>query len=465
MEERERDNEQTTVEEIVQLVRSVTSPKVIRERLLDFHSNDIADALDEMKRNERAILYRLMEVDDLASVLEYNDQADIYLEEMNPQKAADILSHMEPDDAVDLIKNTDSRLKMVWMSLMDEVHRNNIMRLASYDEETIASRMTTNFISLSASLTIKEAMSSLIKQAEDHDNISQLYVVDDRGYYYGELDLKELILARQNTPLEDIITTEYPYVYADELIEDCLEKLKNYSEGSIPVLSDENRILGVITSQDIVEVVDDEMSEDYAKFAGLTAEEDLREPLLDSLKKRLPWLLLLLAMGFLVSSVVGVFEHVVATLPLIMSFQSMILDMSGNVGTQSLAVTIRVLMDEKLTAKDKFHLVLKEMRVGLVNGMLLGSMAFVGVGLFVWFAKGYTPAHAFAVSGCLGVALLIAMIISSGVGTLIPLFFKQVGVDPAVASGPLITTITDLVGVVTYYGLAWLFLLQLISIV
>lgn len=458
-EERKENNEQN----ITDLFRSSLSPKAISEKLKDYHENDIADALEEMKPNERAILYRLMDIDDLADVMEHADNADDYLEEMSPQKAADVLARMEPDTAVDLIKNTDSRDKEVWLALMDEVHRNNITKLASYDEDTIASRMTTNFVSFSSDLSIKDAMKSLVRQAESHDNISQLYVVDNKGIYYGEIDLKDLILARQTETLEDIVVTQYPYVYASEKIEDCLEKIKDYSEESIPVLSEDNRILGVITSQDVVEVVDDEMGEDYAKLGGLTAEEDLNEPLKESVRKRFPWLALLLILGLGVSSVVGLFETVVATLPMIMAFQSMILDMSGNVGTQSLAVTIRVLMDEQLTGKDKVHLVFKEMRVGLVNGLILGVLAFAGVGAFIMLFKHYPAGNAFAVSGCIGISLAVAMLISSAVGTVIPIFFKQIGIDPAVASGPLITTVTDLVGVVTYYGMAWILLIEMLG--
>lgn len=457
--ERNDNNEQ----DIVDLIRSDLSPKVIKEKLQDYHENDIADALENMKPHERQILYRLMSVEDLSDVMEHTDEADDYLEEMNPRKASDILAHMEPDVAVDLLKNSDSRSKTVWLELMDEVHRNNITRLASYDEDTIGSRMTTNFVSFSSDLTIKDAMRSLIRQAEDHDNISQLYVVDEKGIYYGEIDLKDLILARQDTKIEDIVVTEYPYLYADEKIEDCVERLKDYSEESIPILSDDNRILGVVTSQDVVEVVDSEMGDDYAKLGGLTAEEDLNEPLKESVRKRFPWLALLLVLGLGVSSVVGMFETVVAALPMIMAFQSMILDMSGNVGTQSLAVTIRVLMDEKLTGKDKAHLVFKEMRVGLVNGVILGLLAFAGVGVFIMLFRHYGFHESFAISGCIGISLAAAMLISSAVGTVIPIFFKQIGVDPAVASGPLITTITDLVGVVTYYGLAWLLLIEMLG--
>ena len=224
-------------------------------------------------------------------------------------------------------------------------------------------------------------------------------------------------------------------------------------------LDNDNRLIGVITSANIVDLVDDEMGEDYAKLAGLTAEEDLKEPLKESMKKRMPWLIVLLGLGMVVSSVVGIFEKVVTNLPIIMCFQSLILDMAGNVGTQSLAVTIRVLMDESLTGKQKLELVFKEMRIGLCNGGVLGLMSFVLIGLYIWLFKGKTLIFAFAVSACIGSSLLLAMLISSAVGTCIPLFFKKIHIDPAVASGPLITTVNDLVAVISYYGLSWIFLI------
>lgn len=209
---------------------------------------------------------------------------------------------------------------------------------------------------------------------------------------------------------------------------------------------------------------DDEIGEDYAMLAGLTAEEDLSEPLKESMKKRLPWLLVLLGLGLLVSGVVGVFERVVSQLTLIMAFQSLILDMAGNVGTQSLAVTIRVLTDENLTFRQKTHLVSKEMKVGLCNGLILGVLSFLFVGLYIMLFKGKEVVFSFAVSGCIGVSLVLAMLISSAVGTLIPLFFKRIKIDPAVASGPLITTVNDLVAVVAYYGLSWLLLINVLQL-
>jgi magnesium transporter len=261
-----------------------------------------------------------------------------------------------------------------------------------------------------------------------------------------------------------LIAYSYPYLTDHEKISDSIERIKDYAEDSLPVLNEKKEIIGILTAQDIIETVDDEMGEDYAKLAGLTAEEDLRETTVESMKKRLPWLIILLFLGMGVSTVVGAFEGVVAVLPIVICFQSLILDMAGNVGTQSLAVTIRVLMDEELTAKDKIAFVFKEMKVGFCNGLLLGILALTFLGLYIGYFKGYTIYSAFLISGCVGVSLLMAMIISSLVGTLVPLFFHRIKVDPAVASGPLITTVNDLVAVVTYYGLAWLLLIRTLQI-
>lgn len=331
--------------------------------------------------------------------------------------------------------------------------------------QDIGSRMSGNFVCIRDTLTIREAMSELVRQAGVHDNIATLYVVDAGGVYAGAIDLKDLIIARENDRLADIIRRGYPYVFANERTADCAERIADYEEDSLPVLTEDRHIAGVLTVQELVELVDDAMGDDYAKLGGLTSEEDLREPVLVSMKKRLPWLIALLFLGMGVSSVVGVFESVVAVLPVVICFQSLILDMAGNVGTQSLAVTIRVLMDENLSAKDKLHLAAKEMKVGSCNGALLGVMALVFLGVYIVLFKGYSAANAFLISGCVGLSLLAAIVISSLVGTLVPMLFHKVKIDPAVASGPLITTINDLVAVVTYYGLAWVFLIDLFHLV
>ena len=452
--------------EILKIIRSNTSPAVMCSRLEDYHANDLADVMPELTVQERCKLYRILDMDMLSDIFEYtdSDNAAEYLKEIDVKKGAAILSRMETDALVEVLHKIDKAKKRLLLDLMDDEVRHDIEVIASFDDDEIGSKMTTNCIIIRENLTVKQAMSSLVEQAAKNDNISTLFVVTEQQKFYGAIDLKDLIIARQDRALEDLVVTSYPYVYAEEDIDDCIEKLKDYSEDSVPVLDNDNRLLGVITSANIIDLVDDEMGEDYAMFAGLTAEEDLKEPLKESMKKRMPWLIVLLGLGMVVSSVVGVFEHVVTQLPIIMAFQSLILDMAGNVGTQSLAVTIRVLMDESLTGKQKVELVFKEMKIGLCNGGLLGILSFAVIGLYIYLFKGKTLLFSYAVSGCIGVALLLAMLISSSVGTCIPLFFKKINIDPAVASGPLITTVNDLVAVVTYYGLGWILLIQVLHL-
>ena len=452
--------------EILKIIRSNTSPAVMCSRLEDYHANDLAEVMPELTVQERCKLYRILDMDMLSDIFEYtdSDNAAEYLKEIDVKKGAAILSRMETDALVEVLHKIEKTKKRLLLDLMDDEVRHDIEVIASFDDDEIGSKMTTNCIIIRENLTVKQAMSSLVEQAAKNDNISTLFVVTEQQKFYGAIDLKDLIIARQDRALEDLVVTSYPYVYAEEDIDDCIEKLKDYSEDSVPVLDNDNRLLGVITSANIIDLVDDEMGEDYAMFAGLTAEEDLKEPLKESMKKRMPWLIVLLGLGMVVSSVVGVFEHVVTQLPIIMAFQSLILDMAGNVGTQSLAVTIRVLMDESLTGKQKVELVFKEMKIGLCNGGLLGILSFAVIGLYIYLFKGKTLLFSYAVSGCIGVALLLAMLISSAVGTCIPLFFKKINIDPAVASGPLITTVNDLVAVVTYYGLGWILLIQVLHL-
>ncbi len=453
-------------QEIIAIIRSGQSPKVLRDQLEDYHENDIADAIPELTVQERKKLFHLLDIPTLSDILEYMDEDETIscLKEMDLLKAASVVSEMDSDYAADLLDAMPEDRRARVLNLMDEESKQDVQLLASFDDDEIGSKMTTDYIVINRSLSVKAAMRELISQAEDNNNVSTIYVVDDAEVFYGAVDLRELIIARQDTILEDLAATSFPYVYAHESIDDCIEELKDYSEDSIPVLDSDNRVLGVITSQNLIEVVDEEMGEDYALFAGLTAEEDLSETLFESMKKRLPWLIILLFLGLMVSAVVSAFEKVVAQLTLIMAFQSLILDMSGNVGTQSLAVTIRVLMDETLTARQKIGLVIKESRVGFCNGLVLGSASFLFVGLFLMIVKRLPASFAYAVSGCIGLSMVIAMLVSSVVGTVIPLAFKQIHVDPAAASGPLITTVNDLVAVVVYYSLSWFLLLQVLHL-
>lgn len=452
-------------EDIVSIIRSGLGREQLIEKLSDYHEKDIAQSFAFLTREERKALYDTLGAEWISNIFSYIEEPQAYIEELGIDKLAEVINEMDSDDAVDLLEDIDESVKAKLRPILDEDVKADIQLIHSYDEDEIGSLITTNFVCISKNLSIRQAMRELVRQAGENDNISTIYVVDASDTFCGAIDLKDLIVAREHDELDDLISYSYPYLLDHEKIADSIEKIKDYAEDSLPVLNGKRELIGILTAQDVIEAVDDEMGEDYAKLAGLTAEEDLKETTLESMKKRMPWLIVLLFLGMGVSTVVGAFEGVVAALPIVICFQSLILDMAGNVGTQSLAVTIRVLMDEDLAGKDKLSLVVKEMKVGFCNGLLLGVLALFCLGVYIKVFKGYTIYQAFMVSGCVGISLLVAMIISSLVGTMVPLFFHKIKVDPAVASGPLITTVNDLVAVVTYYGLAWVLLIQCLHFV
>ncbi|MBE5743811.1 MAG: magnesium transporter [Clostridiales bacterium] len=457
-------------EELLQIIKSDCKNSEIREQLSEYHDYDIATVIPLLDTDERKKLYRILGDEAVSDIFAYLEDVEEYITELDNEKAADIIEEMDADDAIDVLDELPEDKKQDIITLIEPEAQADIKLIDSYEDDMIGSRMTTNFISVKKSFSIKQAMRSLVKQAADNDNISTIYAVDDDDTFYGAIELRDLVLAREGTPLEDIITTNYPYVYALETTAECIEQLKDYSEDSIPVLNKNNVLIGVITASDIVEAVDEELGDDYAKLAGLTSEEDLDEPVLKSITKRIPWLIVLLVLGVGIAAVIQGFQTLIpASLIILYTFQSLILGMSGNAGTQSLAVTIRVLSDDELTAKDKFKFIFKELRVGFMNGLIVGTLAFAVIGVYVQFFEPTFVAEfgvsGFAVSACIGISLLISMIIASLDGTLIPIFFKKIGIDPAVASGPLITTINDLVAVMVYYGVSILMLVNILGII
>ena len=450
------------VQEIFEIIKQNHTRKELTKILDDYHVSDIADVLEMLSKEERERLYKSLPLDRLSDMFSYVEDATEYFEEMEIRKAASIVNNMDADDVIDVLENIDEDMSEKISKLMDKETSEDVKLIQSFSESQIGSKMTTNYISISKTLGVRQAMKEMIRQAEENDNVYIIYVCNEDGTLYGTLDIKDLIVAREHMNLDQFISTGFPFVYADEEISDCLENIKGYESSSMPVLDRENKLIGVITPHDIIEVVGEELEEDYAKFAGLTEAEDIDETTFQSIKKRFPWLILLLFLGLGISSVVGMFEAVVQQIAVIVCFQSLILGMAGNVGTQSLAVTIRVLMEENIERKRKIGLIAKEVKIGFMNGVLLGITSFIFVGLYLWFLKGNAPTFAFCVSGCVGIALVVAMVIASAVGTTVPMFFKKINIDPAVASGPLITTVNDLVAVLSYYGIAWFLLINLL---
>lgn len=456
-------NEREYRAEILALIRGEDSPKQLRAALERYHDNDIAAVLEELTESEHDRLRAALGNEAMSDVVSYLEDTASYFSAMEADEAADIIEQMDADEALEALENLDEETRDEVLSLIeDETVREEIALLDSYDDDAFGAWMSTNFIAITRGETVKGAMKALVAQAAENDNISTIFVTDESGRFYGAIDLHELIVARSERPLEELICTTFPFVYDRESVSESTERLRGYSEDLIPVLCAESGVLlGVITAQDIIDIVDEELGDDYAKLAALGSAEQERESLLGSMKKRVPWLVVLLLMGLAVSAVVGAFEGVVKELPMIVAFQSLILGMAGNVGTQSLAVTVRALGMEESGTRRRLRLVARETRVAFCNGLALGLVSAFIVGVYLGLVGSYGVTFVASAALCVGGAMCFAMTISGFTGAAIPITLHRIGVDPAVASGPLITTVNDLVAVVSYYGLALALLLPL----
>ena len=450
--------------QILNIIRSDSNNDEIKSQLEEYHENDIASIFEELTADEREKLLDILGSELMSEVVSFLDDAGEYLSEIDADDAAEIIEQMDADEALEALDDLDEQTRNEIFELIeDDEIKEDIELLDSYEDNEFGSRMSTNFIVVKRNQTIKGTMKTLVSEAAENDNIYTIFVVNEDDSFYGVIDLKDLIVARSNVELESLIYTNFPFVYDKDIISENIERLRGYSENMIPVISSaSNALLGVITSTDIIELVDEEISDDYAKLAALTSEQEPDETLFTSMKKRVPWLMALLFMGLAVSAVVGMFESVVDALPMIVSFQSLILGMAGNVGTQSLAVTVRTLGNEEDNSlKNHLFTIFKEVRVALLNGLVLGAISFAIVSGYLFAFASYAPSFVFAAAGCVGLAMCFAMAISGLTGAAIPVCLYRLKIDPAVASGPLITTINDLVAVLSYYGLAWTLLLNI----
>ena len=263
-------------QEIAATIRAAKSSVGLSKLLKRYHERDVAKALSLLTETERERVLRLMDVPALTAVFPYLDDAAGCLAALPEARTAEVLSGMDTADALDILQELPEEERQRLAAHLAPDVRADVRRLLAFREEEIGSRMSSNFVCIPDTLTIRSAMSELVRQAGEHDNISTLYVVDKSNAFAGAIDLKDLIIARENDRLEDVIRRGYPYVLAHEKVADCVDRLAEYEEDSLPVLSESGGIVGVLTAQDLVELVDDAMGDDYAKLGGLTSEEDLR---------------------------------------------------------------------------------------------------------------------------------------------------------------------------------------------
>lgn len=316
--------------------------------------------------------------------------------------------------------------------------------------------LSKNYLTLNQAMTVKEAMKKIVSESVDETLIDVLYVIDAKKKLIGVIDLKELIIARATETLESVMEKKYPFVYEHEPISKAIDTVQNYDKDMIPIINKQHQLLGVLTASEALDLLADETLEDYHKMASLTEYDVHSKPLVRS-KKRLPWLLILLAMSLITATVLSIFEETIQTIILLVLFQPMILDAAGNISTQSLAKTI-IVINEKPDANLSTYL-RKEILIGFINSVFVAFIGFTFSLVFLLIFQSNAQ-DLYKISLTVGITLWLALMIGALTGAFIPLWLRKLKIDPSVASGPFMTTLNDVISLVIYFTLATIILIQ-----
>lgn len=431
--------------------------EAFREHFLVLHPYDQAQFYEEVGPDIRQTIYRYLSPQEMAIIFETteidDDEYEIYLNEMDPSYGAAMLGFMYTDNAVDILNELDSEQRDNYLDMMDEEIADEITELLSYEEYTAGAIMTTEYVSVLESLTVREAMRLLRLEAQTAEMIYYIFVVDEKHRLLGVMSLRELIVAEGDLNIRDLMSERVVSVKVTDDQEDVATIMKDYDFLAIPVVNDNRELQGIITVDDIIDVIEEEAEDDYSKLAGIADMDDNDGGSIRAAGKRLPWLIILLFLGMFTSGLMGIFEATLDQVALLATFIPLISGTSGNSGTQALAVAVRGIATGDIGGKSKFKLVLQEMSTGIIMGLVSGAIV-VGI-IFVW--KG-----TLMIGLLVGASICCSIIVATLAGSFIPIIMHKLGVDPAVASGPFITTLNDVTSILIYLGLATAFITQIL---
>ncbi len=422
-----------------------------RAEFLELHPYDQAQIFLEQSKEIRLLIYTYLSPDEMAEVLENIDYEDInsILTEMDPRFASQILGEMATDDAVDVLNALDKNEVASFLTIMDKESAEEIKDLLHYEEKTAGSIMTTEFVAVRASMTIREAMLHLRKEAPEAETIYYIYVIDGEKHLVGVISLRDLIIAEEDWVIRDVMSDRILAAQASEDQEDVARMMRDYDLLALPVVDFQNHLLGIITVDDIIDVMEEEASEDYSKLAGVSDKETPNMNALEAAKKRLPWLLILLFLGLFTASLIGRFEETLDKVAILAIFIPLIAGMAGNTGTQALAVAVRSIATGDSEKDGISKLLLREAGTGFITGTCSGIV--ITIVIYVWKGSIYLGI-------LVGISIMLTLIVATLAGAFIPLLMHKMKIDPAVASGPFITTINDIISILIYFGMATTFM-------
>lgn len=457
------------LEEIKEIILSQANDLV--EKLDEYHLYDISQVIITLSPDEIKTFFSNVDFEFSASIFEYleEEETEEIMTYLPEEKLIKIIDQMEIDEAVDLLKHLRNRGRELINRFKGE-KRKNLLRMMAYKEDEIGAFMSDSFLKIDVSANVKEAMSYVTKEAYDAEYISILYIIE-QGKLVGYLKLKDLIVARAYEQIKDIMETRFPIVYPTENKESVAAKMTETSESSIPIINEANQLQGIITHDDLMDIIALSEEEDYTKFAAISdIDIDIESSnLKNSVKSRLPWLMILLGLSMLTSIILSLFERqlsvsngAILLASKLAVYLPLILGMAGNTGTQSLAVMIRWLTKNPDIDKKSIRIHLfRELKTGFLQGIIIGLLIFGMISITTFITQSTISQTNLIYATVTAASTSIALFVSTILGALIPLFMNRVKIDPAVASGPFITTVSDIITLTIYYSVSLAILLPL----
>jgi magnesium transporter len=429
------------------------NPKIVHEMLEDLHPADIAEFFPQLEITEQSYLFSLLDNEtsaDLLLELEEDDRKKL-LKTLSPKEIAeDLIVEMDTDDAVDIISElSESKQDQVIAQLEDKEQAQDIVDLLRYDEDTAGGLMRKEFVKVYKNWTVIKAVREMRRQAEDLEEVYSIYVVNEDNELLGTLSLKKLLTTSSNTLVEELYNDKIRYVKVTEKDVDVAIQIQKYDMLEIPVVDELKRLQGVITVDDIIDVMIEEAEENYQLAAGITSNVDADDSILTLTKARLPWLLIGMFGGLGAASIIDGFSSVLEKYKILVLFVPLIMSTAGNVGIQSSAIVVQGLANGTIKG-DIWNRIWKEFLLGLLNGLGIAIIVL----LFSHFVFGTT----YMVSLTICLALLTVIVIAAVIGTFVPLVLNSRGIDPAVSTGPFISTSNDILSVLIYFMVAKLLL-------
>lgn len=423
----------------------------VSENISELHPVDIAQIIDQVNLQEAQFIYRQLEDEKASSVLVEleEDIREQFLASFSAKEIAFQLDNIDSDDAADIIQDLpEYRIQRVLSHMEDDEHSDEISKLLEYDEDTAGGLMGSEYIITNINWTIEQSLKELRIQAEETSYVYTIYVVNDENELLGTLSLKSFLYADNKTKIKNLYKIDPIAVTPITTAEEVAQLMEKYDLVAIPVVDYENKLVGRITIDDIVDVIKEEADKDFQMASGISERVDDKDSILILTRARLPWLLVGLFGGILGSLVIGSFDEQLKVLPVLAFFIPLIGAMGGNVGVQSSAIIVQGIANNSLSLDSTSKKILKELGVALINGSILGVIIF---------AYTFVTGSVLKLSLTISISLFAVIVFAGIFGTLIPLLLHKRKIDPALATGPFITTMNDIIGQLIYFSIAWFF--------